>query len=234
MPAKTPHLTEREQDIASLVATGMTNAQIAGQLGIAEQTVRHTLTRVFRKAGVANRTALARAIIAPSRRPRARMLSAIFLIVSLLAGCSSQAPTAPSTPADVAGRWSGNGSVDRCSAVGPVGSVYCTFVPAQTQVRVTVSLSSSGQSGVTGTMTLGQTLFSTEVTGPVSGRFENGRLTLTGRIGTGTTYFLSAWDTRLSTNGGRTVLSGEFEYAVTDAQTQGSATVRISKLEMSR
>jgi DNA-binding NarL/FixJ family response regulator len=68
VPAPRLQLTEREQDIASLVALGHTNAYIAGQLGIAEQTVRHTLTRIYRKAGVPNRTALARMILAPHKR----------------------------------------------------------------------------------------------------------------------------------------------------------------------
>lgn len=53
-------LTERQHDLARLVADGLTNRQIAEQLGIAEQTVRHTLVRVFATCGVPNRTALAR------------------------------------------------------------------------------------------------------------------------------------------------------------------------------
>jgi len=65
-------LTDRESQIAALVATGMTNVQIAGALGITDQTVRHTLTRVFRKAGVSHRTALPRLILTPRKQPRRR------------------------------------------------------------------------------------------------------------------------------------------------------------------
>lgn len=68
MPAPSLQLTDREQDIASRVALGHTNAEIAAQLGIAEQTVRHTLTRIFRKASVPNRTALARLFLMPRKR----------------------------------------------------------------------------------------------------------------------------------------------------------------------
>jgi len=46
--------------LARLVADGLTNREIAAEVGIAEQTVRHTLVRVFAVCGVPNRTALAR------------------------------------------------------------------------------------------------------------------------------------------------------------------------------
>ena len=53
-----PHhlLTAREREILGLMATGMTNPQIAGQLIIGAGTVKtHTLT-IYRKLEVANRT----------------------------------------------------------------------------------------------------------------------------------------------------------------------------------
>lgn len=53
-------LTERQYALARLVADGLTNREIAAEVGIAEQTVRHTLVRVFAMCGVPNRTALAR------------------------------------------------------------------------------------------------------------------------------------------------------------------------------
>lgn len=52
-------LTERERQIASLVATGMSNKDIANRLNLAEVTIEKTLTSVYAKLGVSNRVALA-------------------------------------------------------------------------------------------------------------------------------------------------------------------------------
>lgn len=54
-PSRRP-LTEREKQILRLVCDGMTNAQIAGHLGIAADTVKSELKRIFRKISVKNRT----------------------------------------------------------------------------------------------------------------------------------------------------------------------------------
>ena len=51
-----PSLTEREKQILRLVCDGMTNAQIAGQLGISPETVKSELKRMFHKIDVRNRT----------------------------------------------------------------------------------------------------------------------------------------------------------------------------------
>lgn len=61
-------LSERELDVLGLVATGMTNKDIAGQLFISARTVQGHLRRVFEKLGVETRTeavtvALARGLI---------------------------------------------------------------------------------------------------------------------------------------------------------------------------
>jgi DNA-binding NarL/FixJ family response regulator len=53
-------LTPREHEILGLVAQGRSNAEIARALGISEPTVKGHLWRLFRKIGVANRTAAAR------------------------------------------------------------------------------------------------------------------------------------------------------------------------------
>ena len=50
-------LTTRELEILRLVAAGFPNGLIAGQLWITEQTVKFHLSNVYRKLGVANRTA---------------------------------------------------------------------------------------------------------------------------------------------------------------------------------
>ncbi|MBB5897492.1 helix-turn-helix transcriptional regulator [Kutzneria kofuensis] len=52
-------LTQRELEIAELVATGYTNRQIATQLFMSPKTVEAHLSRIFTKLGVASRTAVA-------------------------------------------------------------------------------------------------------------------------------------------------------------------------------
>ncbi|MBW4618127.1 MAG: helix-turn-helix transcriptional regulator [Cyanosarcina radialis HA8281-LM2] len=51
-------LTKREQQIATLVALGRVNKQIANQLGIGECTVATYLSRIFAKLGVDSRAAM--------------------------------------------------------------------------------------------------------------------------------------------------------------------------------
>ena len=51
-----PGLSEREQEVLALVATGLTNKVIARRLGIAERTVKAHLTRIFERLGVTDRT----------------------------------------------------------------------------------------------------------------------------------------------------------------------------------
>lgn len=53
------YLTQREQEIAALVAHGGSNKQIARRLAITERTVKAHLTEIFRKLGVADRLKLA-------------------------------------------------------------------------------------------------------------------------------------------------------------------------------
>lgn len=55
-------LSEREMDVAELVARGATNGEIARSLHIAEATVKTHLTRVYSKVGVRTRTQLALAL----------------------------------------------------------------------------------------------------------------------------------------------------------------------------
>jgi DNA-binding NarL/FixJ family response regulator len=51
-----PELSRRELEVLRGLATGATNAQIAGRLAISEHTVRNHVHSVTRKLGVANRT----------------------------------------------------------------------------------------------------------------------------------------------------------------------------------
>lgn len=61
-----PRLTARETAVAELVAAGLSNKAIGKTLNIAEDTVKKTLKKTFRKLGVSNRAALAR-IVAEQR-----------------------------------------------------------------------------------------------------------------------------------------------------------------------
>jgi DNA-binding CsgD family transcriptional regulator len=54
-------LARREAEILSWVAIGKTDAEIADILAISPRTVSHTLERIYRKLGVATRTAAAAA-----------------------------------------------------------------------------------------------------------------------------------------------------------------------------
>jgi DNA-binding NarL/FixJ family response regulator len=55
-----PHLTSREEDVASLVGRGHTNKQVAAALHLSVGTVENILTRVYGKLGVRSRSQLAR------------------------------------------------------------------------------------------------------------------------------------------------------------------------------
>jgi DNA-binding NarL/FixJ family response regulator len=52
-------LTPREEQIVELVRQAKLNKEIAGELSLAEGTVREYLSRLYRKLGVKNRTELA-------------------------------------------------------------------------------------------------------------------------------------------------------------------------------
>jgi DNA-binding NarL/FixJ family response regulator len=57
-PARTLEgLTTREEEVLRLVAAGLPNVRIARELWVTEQTVKFHLSNVYRKLGVANRTA---------------------------------------------------------------------------------------------------------------------------------------------------------------------------------
>jgi DNA-binding NarL/FixJ family response regulator len=56
VPAAAASLTERELEVLRYVAMGFTNARIARELWVTEQTVKFHLSNTYRKLGVANRT----------------------------------------------------------------------------------------------------------------------------------------------------------------------------------
>ena len=59
-PAPADGLTQREREVALLVADGLRSREVAERLGIASQTVKSHLKTIFDKLGVRNRVELAR------------------------------------------------------------------------------------------------------------------------------------------------------------------------------
>jgi DNA-binding NarL/FixJ family response regulator len=55
-------LSERERQVAELVAAGLTNGEIAAELHLSEKTVANHLTRIFTKLEISSRSALAAAV----------------------------------------------------------------------------------------------------------------------------------------------------------------------------
>ncbi len=81
---RTVALTNREKQILALVVTGLTNAQIAQKLFLAESTVKSHLSSAFAKLGVSSRNEAASVILDPERAQRLGIL-----------GIRSEAVTAP-------------------------------------------------------------------------------------------------------------------------------------------
>ncbi len=63
-----PALTARQDEIAHLIAKGMSNARIAGELGISVKTVENHLAGIFARWQVSSRTAVANLYVARTRR----------------------------------------------------------------------------------------------------------------------------------------------------------------------
>jgi DNA-binding CsgD family transcriptional regulator len=71
-----PSLTAQERRVLRLVATGLSNSEIAGQLVVAPSTVSKHLENAYRKLGVTNRLAAVHAlepVPAPTTEPPARV-----------------------------------------------------------------------------------------------------------------------------------------------------------------
>jgi DNA-binding CsgD family transcriptional regulator len=60
IPTAADGLTQREREVALLVADGLRSREVAERLGIASQTVKSHLKTIFDKLGVRNRVELAR------------------------------------------------------------------------------------------------------------------------------------------------------------------------------
>ena len=51
-------LTPREEQVVALVADGLSNRQVAGELGLSEHTIKKYLLRIFDKVGISSRVEL--------------------------------------------------------------------------------------------------------------------------------------------------------------------------------
>jgi len=58
MPERAVRLTHREEQVARLVRSGLSNKQIARHLALGQPTVKTHLLHIFRKLGVSSRTEL--------------------------------------------------------------------------------------------------------------------------------------------------------------------------------
>lgn len=67
-PARVSQLTERQHEVALLVARGMSNKLVADALGLSEGTVKNHVKDIFRLLGVTNRTQLALHVLSPESR----------------------------------------------------------------------------------------------------------------------------------------------------------------------
>jgi DNA-binding NarL/FixJ family response regulator len=69
-------LTETQQQVATLAATGLTNKQIAAQMFMSPKTVEANLSKVYEKVGVHSRTQLAAQITRTGSPPPTSALQA--------------------------------------------------------------------------------------------------------------------------------------------------------------
>ena len=56
-------LSEREQEILQFISRGWQNKEISSEIGISEKTVRNTISNIFKKLNVNNRTEAARIVL---------------------------------------------------------------------------------------------------------------------------------------------------------------------------
>ena len=61
-------LAKREEDVVRLVAEGMTNREIAGELGLSEHTVKNYLFRIFDKLGISSRVELVLYVVSSTKQ----------------------------------------------------------------------------------------------------------------------------------------------------------------------
>jgi DNA-binding CsgD family transcriptional regulator len=71
LPAADPKLSQREWEVAHLLAEGCSSVNIAARFGVSTNTVRTQMRRLYRKLGVCNRADLVREVMRVSARVNA-------------------------------------------------------------------------------------------------------------------------------------------------------------------
>jgi DNA-binding NarL/FixJ family response regulator len=69
--SKTTRLTKREEEVARLVAAGLSNREVSEKLGLSQHTVKNYLSRVFEELDISNRTELFLYILSQTKPPEA-------------------------------------------------------------------------------------------------------------------------------------------------------------------
>ena len=65
-------LSRREDEIAALVATGMSNGDVANKLGLSPHTVKNVLFRIFEKLGISTRIELVLHVLSQAKPPEGK------------------------------------------------------------------------------------------------------------------------------------------------------------------
>ena len=68
-------LTPREEQVVALVADGLANRQVAGELGLSEHTIKKYLLRIFDKVGVSSRVELVLYAMSHGKKSQAEWMS---------------------------------------------------------------------------------------------------------------------------------------------------------------
>jgi two-component system, NarL family, nitrate/nitrite response regulator NarL len=69
--SKTTLLTKREEEVARLVAAGLSNREVSEKLGLSQHTVKNYLSGVFEELGISNRTELLLYVLSQTKPPKA-------------------------------------------------------------------------------------------------------------------------------------------------------------------
>jgi two-component system, NarL family, nitrate/nitrite response regulator NarL len=69
--SETKLLTKREEEVARLVAAGLSNREVSEKLGLSQHTVKNYLSCVFESLGISNRTELLLYILSQTKPPKA-------------------------------------------------------------------------------------------------------------------------------------------------------------------
>jgi two-component system, NarL family, nitrate/nitrite response regulator NarL len=68
---KTTRLTKREEEVARLVAAGLSNREVSEKLGLSQHTIKNYLSRVFEELDISNRTELFLYVLSQTKPPKA-------------------------------------------------------------------------------------------------------------------------------------------------------------------